>query len=569
VHTLRYVGLMGAAVAAALTVAAGAATSPTAVGASVTADQANDGLPSRWFGTLESFVVIPYFETTSTTKTFARVTFALSGVRRTRYRKTSYAEYSYRPTGTLQASYLAEGGGCRWRGQGTVRLTPAHGLLRVTVVRAPGKPVYVEYGTLSPGSYGAKDPTIPVTLTCPTHGPNTSPYGIHWLGIPLSSKTKATARRLHGTYTYTGRADGFRRWCLTRKPADLRDCPEELEAVAKVSGSRLRAATRTLDGSDSTGDIQSYRWTFSPAPCSGGPSACAGACEAARPKSNAEKRGEHVTIKPLCSVIAKLTVSDGRDEDSDTVEVTVNPRSDGWRTTVHHRSVKTPVSGAPSGAPIGPPSASCTPAPANDCRIDLAAGLNVPDPDGCAGEEFRGSRIFCPLLGTRRTWNGRGYTLARVSDPGGPFDGYFYVKNAVLTVKRLAYINPDLLPGSTFYNHNKASGAPIDEFVAAVEGHEGWGDSSKPETGHSQIMRALVTDPDGRNDPRREIERLFAATAADVQSDADRKIKEIDTFIDEKADDPLALLWQGTLYFYDAGNRRWIFGPFQVPYPSR
>jgi hypothetical protein len=553
-------------VAAALVLAGGGATRPAAPGGTLAESQAKEGLPTRWYATIESLVVISSPGATSTEKTFARVTFTLTDSTRRVYRGTSYTEYFYRPTGTLTASYVNESGDCRWSGAGTPRIGRRNGLLRMVVMQAPGRKARVEYGTFSGGPYGNLDPTIQVTMRCPRYS-HTAPHGVHWQGIPHSSKTTTRSRRLHGTYTYVGAGDGYRRWCLTRKPADLRDCPEELEAVAKVSGSQLRAATRTLDGSDSTGDIRSYRWTFSPAPCTGGREACAGACEAARPRSGARKNGERTTIKPLCSIVAKLTVSDGQDEDTDTVEVTVKARADGWRTKVEHRWAPTPRQGAPSGAPIGPPSASCN--ASNDCTIDLHGGLNAPDPRGCPGEEFRGSRIFCPLLGGRRTWNGHGYTLARVSDPGGPFDGYFYVRNATLTVKRLAYINPDLLDGSTFYDHNEAAGGQIEGFVEAVKGHEGWGASTKPETGHSQIMRAVITDPNGENDPRRQIERLFAPAAADVQGDADRKIREIDTFVDGKADDPLALLWEGDLYFYDSGNNKWIHGPFRVPHPSR
>ncbi len=71
------------------------------------------------------------------------------------------------------------------------------------------------------------------------------------------------------------------------------------------------------------------------------------------------------------------------------------------------------------------------------CTFDLKGGDNVPDPKGCAGQEVIGSNILCPLLDGRRTWNGRGYKLATVADPGGPFDGYSYVKASTLVVRRL------------------------------------------------------------------------------------------------------------------------------------
>jgi hypothetical protein len=515
---------------------------------------ANEGLPLRWFAVVEW----SYADAVSSMESQAKATFVLHHVERRGSGSRTLNTYYYRPTGTLRARYSHEDGGCSWKAQGTVPIRPEHEALFIGVTKEPGKRPYVEYGSgFPPGVRTPKVPTIPETITCETT--MSSVRHVHWLRIN-ATRTRTSAATLQRTTDYPGggRPTGYRRWCFTRREADLANCrAQELNAVARVSGSKLRAATRTLDGSKSTGDIESYKWTF----------ASSRSCNGVEPKAGATKRGARVTIKPLCTIGATLTVSDGRDEDSDTVEVTVTPRIQGWRTTVLHRWIATPAQGAPSGAPIGAPVASCT--PTNDCTIELKGGLNVPDPRACPGEEFRGSRVFCPLRGTRRTWNGRGYTLARVSDPGGPFDGYSYVKSATFTVRRLAYVNPDLLPGSAFYNQNKAAGAPIDGFVAAVKAHEGWGAEGKPETGHSQIMRALIADPKAGHDPRRELERLIALSAGELQDEADDKVAEIDELVDTRSDDPLAPLWEGTLYFYDPGNRKWVFGLFRVPHPSR
>ena len=85
-------------------------------------------------------------------------------------------------------------------------------------------------------------------------------------------------------------------------------------------------------------------------------------------------------------------------------------------------------------------------------------------------------------------------------------------------------------------------------------GRSGWSREARPSPGH---------------DPRRELEQLFAPTASETQAQADKTIKEIDTFVDTESNDPLALLSQGTLYFYDPARGKWIFGPFRVPHPSR
>lgn len=526
------------------------------------ANPPNEGLPRRWYAVVEwSFT-----DDTSSLEAFAKATFVLASVHRTGGGSRTYNTYYYRPTGTLRARRSYEAGGCSEKAQGTVAIKPEHGVLSINVVKQPGKKTYVEYTSENWGPYVVRVPTIPEKQSCRGHT-RSSVRHIDWLGIPGDSSTTTSAGKLERTIDYplgVPPKSGFRKWCFTRREADLESCKaDELQAVASVSGSSLRAATRTLDGSRSTGDIKSYTWTFSSAPCSGpAVDACAGACEATGPKPRARKRGERVTIKPLCSILATLTVSDGQNEDSDSVEVMVSPRVQGWRTRVFHRWIPTPRSGAPSDAPIGPPRASCS-AP-DQCTVELRGARNVPDPTSCPGEEFLGSRIFCPLLSGKRTWNERGYTLAMVADPGGPFDGYAYVKRSTLTVTRLAYVNPDLLSG-TFYDYNKAQGAKVDDFIAAVKNHEGWGAPGKPRTGHSQIMRDVIADPTGRHDPRRELERLFAPRAASLQDDADEKIKAIDEFVDSASDDPLELIWEGNLYLYDPEHGLWTFGSIHVP----
>src|SRR5207245_8994300 len=98
-------------------------------------------------------------------------------------------------------------------------------------------------------------------------------------------------------------------------------CGPKPKAIAAVSGSTLRASTRTLDGAKSTGKLKSYEWTFEALDCG-----------TVKTRAGSKKIGKKVTIKPLCMIKATLTVSDGRCKDSQTITVKVTPRREGWTT---------------------------------------------------------------------------------------------------------------------------------------------------------------------------------------------------------------------------------------------
>ena len=482
-----------------------------------TGPPANDGQPTRWYGVLESLFVFDQHGTKTTIETSARATFTLAqnhaGMKR------YPGEYDYVASGTLRASYVQVGGDCSWRGSDTIRIGPSNGGLRISITKRANRIVDARLGWLSGVDVGGHDPILKVALRCPDYSA-TVPESITWLGVHNYNKTTARARAIQGRWDYPAPAEGFRTWCLTRKQSDLDTCKaDELEAVARVSGSTLRAAARTLDGSRSKGDIKSYEWTFAQADCTGGP--CAGYCDTVGPKGGAKKRGARVTIKPLCAVRATLTVTDGQDEDSDSVDVRVTPRSDkAWRTRVTYREKR---------APMTVPWVKC----AASCQLDLDGGMNTPDPTTCPGQPRPGSQILCPLLDGRSTWLGAGYTLATVSDPGGPFDGYSYVASSSLAVNELGILNQYLFPeagteidGNNFYTYNAKNRANVAGFLKALSQHEGWGAPGKPRTGHAQVTKDDLAT--AGNDPRREIEQLFSPTAGDVQQSADRRIKTID-----------------------------------------
>ena len=445
--------------------------------------------PRRWYG------VIEHTYDSRTTDNAGSVTWHASSLAKAVFTLVAERDdgtnhdYFYRATGTVNASSSASGR-CTLRGSRVLRLGPGPNDegLEVSVMRDPRGRVLVGYRAAldSVNPYGrvhvnpGRDFHVNAVGTCDGDS-SVIPSAVTWMGPQSAAWVKFGAQTLGGDrmwgspdgWTPGSRGDGSRvmsKWCFVRKQSDLESCrSDELEAVARVSGSKLRAATQTLDGSGSEGDIKSYEWTFDRADCTGGP--CVGYCDRVGPKTGAKKTGARVTIKPLCTIQATLTVTDGQDEDTDSVEVTVTPRSEGWRTRFFHRWAPTPAQRAHPLAPKDPPVVTCF----ADCTVELRNGFNAPDPKTCPGQELPESRIVCPLLSGKTTWNGRGYTLAVIADPGGPFDGYTYVKASTLTVRRIAYINPFLLSGP-FYEYNKTHAPPagqVDQWIEAVKQHEG------------------------------------------------------------------------------------------------
>lgn len=242
------------------------------------------------------------------------------------------------------------------------------------------------------------------------------------------------------------------------------------------------------------------------------------------PKPGATKTGARVSIKPLCTIRATLTVTDSDDKDSDSVLVRVAPRP--WKTP--------PLEYRPTREPMTVPWFKCD--STDTCRLELDGGMNIPDPVKCPGQTTPGSQVICPLLNGKSTWNGAGYTLATLSDPNGPFDGYLYVRSTSLAVKELGILNRYLFPeaapeidGHSFYTYNKTHGTKVDGFLNALSEREGWGAPGKKHTGHAQATQEDLANP--RNDPRPEIERLIARSAVDLQEAADKRIKEIDDLL--------------------------------------
>jgi hypothetical protein len=263
-------------------------------------------------------------------------------------------------------------------------------------------------------------------------------------------------------------------------------------------------------------------------------------------------------VAALCAVRATLTVVDrDGDRDSASTLVDVLPRGPkGWRTPFAYRE-KTGDPRTPRAVP------SATSVGGGSYAFSLFGGLNVSD----CGPAAATSEILCPLLGKGGSWLGDGFELATINDPNGPFDGYSYVASSTIRVRLAGLINPSILPGSTFYQHNLAAGRDVAGFLNAIRQHEGLG-SGAPRTGHSGIMKTILETPTG--DARRVIERLFGPDRKGASKRVDKALQVIERRLDRESADPLAHVWTGDIDFFDAYQGRWITGHgFSIPGPMR
>jgi len=219
--------------------------------------------------------------------------------------------------------------------------------------------------------------------------------------------------------------------------------PKKLRAVPRVAATVVRGESLVLDGSQSTGDIRSYRWTFQPLPDSTGLSP---------PRADAAKEGDVARVILLDSMKVTLTVSDGKRTHSKTVSVKVVPRN-GFLTAAHHHSENRvgvwESAPAPELRASGHGTGASNLAEAtfrNDCELDPnQSPSHVVHPDLTRGNR---SEYF---------------TVAALEDPDGPFDGYFYVKDwKVKKIQRKTMISrwpvpsgPPLVAGQpNWFDHN-------------------------------------------------------------------------------------------------------------------
>jgi hypothetical protein len=251
-----------------------------------------------------------------------------------------------------------------------------------------------------------------------------------------------------------------------------------VKAVAETPAPVARGTQAVLDGSRSEGNITSYTWTFVGDGCP----------VAVLP---ATRQGAVVRVTVLCPLMATLEVSDGSAIDAENVRVGVRPRE--WKT-----QLSPPVQRDLLGSHLLAPCLGC------------AFGRNVCAIEVGAGEEESGH--FIHKVPSSRTWEGDAYTLQQVRDPGGPFDGWWYLGENKLRMPRAELINRDLRHDSTTYETNaganKAQGQTvfdIDTLVASVQAHE---------HAHTVLLEEAL-----RNgaDPAPAVEAMLGSTDARTQ----------------------------------------------------
>ena len=269
--------------------------------------------------------------------------------------------------------------------------------------------------------------------------------------------------------------------------------PSEIPLRAVLTaGAAGRGSKATLDASRSKGRIKTLNWTLKPIGSSGAPSVTF---------ETTERKVELVVLE---DVQVDLEVSDGKKRSRASGTAKVIARK--WTTRFQQER----NDGALDGEQLVSPEV-----------VPLAQ--NYFGQDACA---FEGRDAAHGMHATHRgTWKAdasAGYAVVSVNDPGRPFDGYWYVKNQSLIVRRRALFNPDLIKGSNLFAQNAAHGTSeaFARLVAASRDHEYM---------HGELMRRELL----RDDPAKRIENLVKRSEDELATFADMEIRSTETRFQE------------------------------------
>ena len=212
-----------------------------------------------------------------------------------------------------------------------------------------------------------------------------------------------------------------------------------MKAVPGGPYSVRRGGRVEVDGSASKPKrrITSYVWEFK--------SDCPGGVKG-KPST---KSGKTAKIVAVCETKATLTVSDGRSSDtkSATIKVTGKLRNVPFEQSNQIDTGNFIFDGTTGSYAFG----------FNRCAIEWAA----------FADENRSDHWL------HKPDDGNDVATSQVSDPGGPYDGFFYVTDHNLLVTRQMITNSKLLPGGPVYNLNEAKHKKaIENIVDANIDHE-------------------------------------------------------------------------------------------------
>jgi hypothetical protein len=356
--------------------------------------------------------------------------------------------------------------------------------------------------------------------------------------------------------------------------------PPPLKANAGKDKTVRRGATVTFNASKSTGDIESYRWTYELGP----------GCPAKLKASKVVDSGRTVTATLLCSVTATLKVKAGKKSYPDTVHVFVRPReSADWR-------VRRSYSTQQVEGPIFPP------------PLYEHGGVDTGTFGCTVVPGYRETGPFCPPA--PRNWKGF-YTVDKVTTKG-PFAGWAYVTDASgFEIHRVGLLNnymrrrgppPARFPGApqgwatapdaytNFYNYNSDPNHPMTvtphkrkplEGAEAVNWlinvtaprHEGMGIEGIAQSGHMQALKRAVTTDKALGDPRRYLETVLAKSTAALTVRIKSCLRALDEAIYDYMKDPLfPAIERGTLSvsLWSEVRRRYVkLSPNEKPYKKR
>ncbi len=265
--------------------------------------------------------------------------------------------------------------------------------------------------------------------------------------------------------------------------------PSEIPLRAVLTaGSAQRGTKATLDASRSKGRIKTLKWTLQPIGSSGAPSVTF---------ETTERKVELVLLE---DVQVDLEVSDGKKKSATSGTAKVTARR--WTTRFQQDRNDGTLDGEHLFSPDSVPGA-----------------VNHFGQDACA---FEGRDAAHSMHATHPgTWKddaAAGYVVARVDDPGRPFNTYWYVKNQSLIVRRRALFNPDLMAGSVLFTQNAAHGTAeaFARLVAASRDHEYL---------HGELMRRELL----RDDPAKRIEKVVKQSENELATFADMEIRATET----------------------------------------
>lgn len=214
---------------------------------------------------------------------------------------------------------------------------------------------------------------------------------------------------------------------------------DPLDAVPGGPYTVARGGTVTVDGSGSkpASRITSYTWSFT--------SNCPDGVQGRQ----STRSGKTAQIVAVCTTTATLTVSDGEESDSESTTIKVTGK---LRDVEFNQGKKPDEARFPFDTELGTFVFGF-----NRCSVEWGESR---DPD------LNDHWLHKPD-------NGDDVETKQVTDPGGPYDGFFYVTDHNLKVVRTMIINKKLLKGGNVYELNDGKYRDdIKKLAKAVEDHE-------------------------------------------------------------------------------------------------